>query len=66
MNIAFIGAAVLIGLARGPRESGWVGWRGGWNIRRHGTLEGKAEQQAVTKEAGTPPELGDADTKSAS
>ncbi|KAK8030055.1 hypothetical protein PG993_011346 [Apiospora rasikravindrae] len=33
-NIAFIGAAILICFARGPRESGWLGWRGGWNIRR--------------------------------
>ncbi|KAK8063364.1 major facilitator superfamily transporter [Apiospora saccharicola] len=33
-NIAFIGAAILICFARGPRESGWLGWHGGWNIRR--------------------------------
>ncbi|KAI1160355.1 major facilitator superfamily domain-containing protein [Nemania serpens] len=66
MNIGFIGAAVLIALARGPRESRWVGWKGGWNIRRDDTIAEKAEQQATIKETGTPPEPGDADTKSVS
>ncbi|KAI1389330.1 MFS general substrate transporter [Hypoxylon trugodes] len=33
-NIAYIGLAILIGFARGPRETGWVGWSNGWNIRR--------------------------------
>ncbi|KAI0455834.1 major facilitator superfamily domain-containing protein [Xylaria acuta] len=55
MSIGFIGAAILIGLARGPRESGWVGWKGGWNIRRDGIGE-KAERQVATGEAHTPPE----------
>lgn len=32
-NIAFIGFAVLLCFVRGPQETGWVGWRGGWNIR---------------------------------
>ncbi|KAK8079165.1 hypothetical protein PG994_002972 [Apiospora phragmitis] len=32
--VAFIGAAILICFARGPRETGWLGWHGGWNIRR--------------------------------
>ncbi|KAI0473072.1 major facilitator superfamily transporter [Xylariaceae sp. FL0804] len=34
LNIAFIGAGILAGLARGPRETRWFGWRGGWDIRR--------------------------------
>lgn len=33
-NIAFMAAAILVGLARGPRETSWVGWKGGWDIRR--------------------------------
>ncbi|KAI1438444.1 MFS general substrate transporter [Xylaria sp. CBS 124048] len=33
-SVAFMGAAVLVGLARGPRETGWVGWKGGWKIRK--------------------------------
>jgi len=23
-----------VSLARGPREDGWVGWKGGWHPRR--------------------------------
>ncbi|KAK4236230.1 major facilitator superfamily domain-containing protein [Achaetomium macrosporum] len=33
-SIAFIGLAIIISLARGPRETGWIGWSGGWAIRR--------------------------------
>ncbi|KAI0155384.1 MFS general substrate transporter [Hypoxylon sp. FL1284] len=33
-NIAFIGVAIIVGIARGPRETGWVGWSKGWNIRK--------------------------------
>lgn len=66
MNIGFIGAAVIIALARGPRESRWVGWKGGWSIRRDDIITGKAEQHAAIKETGTSPEVGDADTKSVS
>ncbi|KAI1262619.1 MFS general substrate transporter [Xylariaceae sp. FL1019] len=43
-NIAFIGAGIVIGLARGPRETRWLGWRGGWNIRRDEDVARKAAQ----------------------
>ncbi|KAK3985995.1 major facilitator superfamily domain-containing protein [Cladorrhinum sp. PSN332] len=33
-SIGFIVFAILICLARGPREKGWLGWSGGWPIRR--------------------------------
>ncbi|KAK4213082.1 major facilitator superfamily domain-containing protein [Rhypophila decipiens] len=33
-SIAFIGAAIILCVVRGPRETGWVGWSGGWAIRR--------------------------------
>lgn len=33
-NIAFIGVAIIVGIIRGPRETGWVGWSNGWSIRR--------------------------------
>ncbi len=29
----FIGAAILVNLARGPKETGWVGWSGGWIVK---------------------------------
>ncbi|KAI5920969.1 major facilitator superfamily domain-containing protein [Camillea tinctor] len=46
-NIAFIGTAIIIGIIRGPRETGWIGWHGGWNIRK---------DDHPAKEAATPPE----------
>ena len=33
-NVGFIGGALLICFLRGPWEKGWIGWRGGWSIRR--------------------------------
>jgi hypothetical protein len=32
--VGFIALALVVCLARGPRETGWVGWSGGWAIRR--------------------------------
>ncbi|KAI2464209.1 MFS general substrate transporter [Annulohypoxylon bovei var. microspora] len=33
-NIAFIGVAIIVGIIRGPRETGWIGWSKGWGIRK--------------------------------
>ena len=33
-SVGFIGAALVVCFARGPWEKGWLGWRGGWGIRR--------------------------------
>ncbi|KAI9751946.1 MAG: hypothetical protein M4579_005829 [Chaenotheca gracillima] len=33
-SVGFIGAALLICFLRGPWEKGWVGWGGGWSLRR--------------------------------
>ncbi len=33
-SVGFIGAALVFCFARGPHEKGWVGWHGGWGIRR--------------------------------
>ncbi|KUI62359.1 Putative uncharacterized transporter YgaY [Cytospora mali] len=33
-NIGFLGLALLVCFVRGPREKGWLGWSGGWDIRR--------------------------------
>ncbi|KAK4121647.1 MFS general substrate transporter [Parathielavia appendiculata] len=40
-SIAFIGLALAVCLARGPRESSWIGWSGGWSIRRHDLADAK-------------------------
>lgn len=33
-SVGFIGAALCFCFAKGPWEKGWVGWRGGWGIRK--------------------------------
>jgi predicted MFS family arabinose efflux permease len=33
-SVGFISAAILITFAKGPWEENWVGWRGGWSIRK--------------------------------
>lgn len=34
-SVGFISFAILVGLLRGPHETGWVGWHGGWSIRKN-------------------------------
>ncbi|KAJ2980934.1 hypothetical protein NUW58_g6814 [Xylaria curta] len=65
MNIGFIGLAILIGLARGPRETGWVGWKGGWNIRRDENIAEKNERQIAAEEPQALREPTNADDRSA-
>ena len=33
-SVGFAGGALLGGRGRGPWEKGWVGWSGGWSLRR--------------------------------
>ena len=33
-SVGFIGAALVVCFSRGPWEKRWVGWNGGWGIRR--------------------------------
>lgn len=33
-SVGFVGAALCISFARGPWEKGWVGWHGGWGLKR--------------------------------
>ncbi|KAH8669056.1 MFS general substrate transporter [Xylariales sp. PMI_506] len=40
-NIALIGACIIICIARGPRETGWIGWTGGWKLRKGGPSQPK-------------------------
>ncbi|KAF7531105.1 hypothetical protein G7054_g9197 [Neopestalotiopsis clavispora] len=54
-NIAFIGFALVLCFLRGPHEKGWVGWRGGWSVRKDVVL---AQNKGATDEEngnGTPP-----------
>ncbi|KAJ0419568.1 major facilitator superfamily domain-containing protein [Aspergillus carlsbadensis] len=34
VSLGMVAVALLVGLARGPRENGWIGWSGGWVWRR--------------------------------
>lgn len=56
-NIGFLGLALLVCFVRGPREKGWLGWSGGWRLRRD-DLPPKASQPTpgVAEEGrGAPP-----------
>ncbi|ORY62586.1 major facilitator superfamily domain-containing protein [Pseudomassariella vexata] len=33
LSIGMVGAALLLMLVKGPHEKGWVGWRGGWDLK---------------------------------
>ncbi|KAH9825535.1 Major Facilitator Superfamily [Teratosphaeria destructans] len=44
-SMGSIGVALLITLARGPWEEGWIGWHGGWSIKK------KAKDSADGKSA---------------
>ncbi|KAI0007424.1 MFS general substrate transporter [Xylariaceae sp. FL0662B] len=57
-NIAFIGVAIIVGLVRGPRETGWIGWSNGWNVRRDDVpkKESAISAEAILEEAVPPPE----------
>ncbi|TVY46297.1 putative transporter [Lachnellula occidentalis] len=46
-SIGFVGASLVFCFMRGPWEKGWVGWRGGWGIRRRDLGGGKKEEPAV-------------------
>lgn len=47
-NIAFVGVAIIVAVIRGPRETGWVGWSGGWNIKN---TDVRQTEQMVAAEA---------------
>jgi predicted MFS family arabinose efflux permease len=34
MSVGFCGGAILILCLRGPWETGWIGWHGGWSLKR--------------------------------
>lgn len=44
-SVGFIGMGLLICFARSPWNTGWVGWKGGWGVRRRDL--GKKEEPAV-------------------
>ena len=57
-SVGFIGAALCICFAKGPWEKGWVGWSGGWGIRRRdlGPKEKEQQQGSDAEIAGNKPD----------
>jgi hypothetical protein len=52
-SVGFAGAALVICFARGPWENGWMGWRGGWSLRRR-DLEVRDMDEEKRGDATTP------------
>ncbi|GAB7361950.1 hypothetical protein MBLNU230_g1988t1 [Neophaeotheca triangularis] len=48
-SVASIGVALLVVAARGPWETGWVGWGGGWSIFKQKT-EAKTGEERVKEQ----------------
>ncbi|KAL8809779.1 MAG: hypothetical protein Q9200_003115 [Gallowayella weberi] len=44
-SVGFLLGALLICALRGPREKGWVGWKGGWAVRRAGDVARKGDEE---------------------
>lgn len=49
--VALIGLAIAACLARGPREIGWLGWSGGWAIKRDDLPPRKLDEEAIVEKA---------------
>jgi hypothetical protein len=32
--VAFVGLSLVAAVARGPNETGWLGWTGGWQVKK--------------------------------
>lgn len=47
-NLAFAGAALVICFARAPWETGWIGWRGGWSVRKRVLMENGVDEERRT------------------
>jgi hypothetical protein len=46
-SVGFIGLALAMCFVRGPYEKGWVGWGGGWSVRRR-DLDGEKKKEDVS------------------
>jgi predicted MFS family arabinose efflux permease len=56
-NVGFMGAAILILLLRGPHETRWIGWRGGFDVRKKRQMDqqpaGRAPSQSPDGQQGS-------------
>ncbi|KAF1982250.1 putative major facilitator superfamily transporter [Aulographum hederae CBS 113979] len=60
VSVGLCCAALLMCVVRGPHETGWVGWRGGWSLRKE-----KPPIADTTAPANADPEKGMANTEKA-
>lgn len=46
-SVGSVGGALVLCFLRGPWEEGWIGWRGGWDVRKknRSSADGKVEAQ---------------------
>ncbi|KAJ4305101.1 hypothetical protein N0V90_000631 [Kalmusia sp. IMI 367209] len=53
-SVGLIGGAILVMLARGPWETRWLGWRGGWSFNKKDktSADGKTAEVANAIQAG--------------
>ena len=59
--VGFLVLSLLVCIARGPREKGWIGWSGGWSIKRDDLPREKATMptERIMEEAAATEETGD-------
>lgn len=61
-SVGSIGVGLIFCFARGPWEEGWVGWHGGWSIKKKNRSSGdgkRQEKQMYVKEEDASPGPGD-------
>ncbi|KAL8779202.1 MAG: hypothetical protein Q9213_007048 [Squamulea squamosa] len=51
-SVGFLVMALLLCVVRGPRETRWVGWSGGWQIRKAGDVARKEDEEKGKKDTG--------------
>lgn len=52
LSIAMMVAGLILVVIRGPHETGWIGWGGGWNLKIDKVKEKASSQQTPDVEAG--------------
>lgn len=46
-SVGFVGVALVLCFVRGPHETGWYGWGGGWGLRKRNLGGSRQEEHAV-------------------
>ena len=54
LSVGIVGLTFILCAIRGPRESGWYGWSGGFRIRKEGFIGETGKAKAQDHEPGSP------------